>query len=133
MRHIVIVEDDPVNALLFRKVLEKRGGFRVTVTEDPEELLAIARSRDLVMVVLDVSLANSRYQGLPVNGVDLCRLLKADEATSWVPVLLATAHAMRGDSERLIAESGADGYVAKPITDHDAFVQHVQSLAREAA
>jgi hypothetical protein len=40
---------------------------------------------------------------------------------------------MRGDAERLIKESGADGYVAKPIVDHAAFVKIVDDLARKAA
>ena len=39
MRHILVVEDDAVNALLFRMILEKRGGFQVTVTESPDEIL----------------------------------------------------------------------------------------------
>ena len=48
-------------------------------------------------------------------------------------MLLATAHAMRGDAEQLLAESGADDYVAKPIVDHEAFVQQVHALLEAAA
>ena len=48
-------------------------------------------------------------------------------------MLLATAHAMRGDATRLLAESGADEYVSKPIVDHDEFVASVRALLREAA
>ena len=48
-------------------------------------------------------------------------------------MLLATAHAMRGDAERLLAESGADQYISKPIVDHDVFVACVRELVREAA
>jgi CheY-like chemotaxis protein len=131
-RHVLVIEDDPQNALLFRKVLEKHGGFRVSVTEDPEELTRLAKE-GVDLVVMDVSLHNSRYRGEPVNGVQLCRLLKSDPATSGVPVLLATAHAMRGDAGRLLAESGADDYVAKPIVDHAAFVAQIRALLKEAA
>jgi len=133
MIHVVVVEDDPMNALLFRKLLEKRCGCRVTVTESPEELLALARSGDVGMVLMDVSLGNSRYQGRSVNGVDLCRVLKGDPATCTVPVVLATAHAMRGDAESLLAESGADDYVSKPIVDHDAFVARIGRAIRPEA
>ncbi len=134
MRHIVVVEDDAHNAVLFRRLLEKRGPFRVTVTESAEEVLALARSGDTALVMLDVSLANTTYEGRALNGVDLCRLLKADPAAARVPVVLATAHAMRGDGERLLAESGADEYVAKPIVDHTAFVERLRTLCeREAA
>lgn len=133
LRHVVVVEDEPTNAALIRKVLEKRGGHRVSVTEDPLELLEWTRSGDVDLVVMDVSLAHSRWEGERVSGVDLCRMLKEDPRTTWIPVLLATAHAMRGDAESLLAESGADDYVAKPITDHAAFIAQVGRLFREAA
>jgi two-component system, cell cycle response regulator DivK len=133
MRHVVVVEDDAMNALLFRKLLEKRCGCRVTVTESPDELIALARSGDVGLVLMDVSLGNSRYQGRPVNGVDLCRVLKGDPATCTVPVVLATAHAMRGDAESLLAESGADDYLSKPIVDHDAFVARIGRTMRPEA
>jgi CheY-like chemotaxis protein len=40
---------------------------------------------------------------------------------------------MRGDAEALLAESGANDYVAKPIVDHEAFVNQVKALLEEAA
>ena len=132
--HVVVIEDDAMNALLFRKLLEKRCGCRVTVTEAPDELFALARSGDVALVLMDVSLANSRHQGQSVNGVDLCRMLKDDPATRDLPVVLATAHAMRGDEQTLLAESGADGYLSKPIVDHDEFVALIRrSIRSEAA
>src|SRR5262245_49807015 len=117
MIHVIVVEDDAMNALLFRKLLEKRCGYKVTVTESADEVLALARGADVGLILLDVSPANTRHSGEPVNGVDICRLLKGDAATRDVPVMLATAHAMRGDAESLLAESGADDYVSKPIVD----------------
>jgi CheY-like chemotaxis protein len=133
MIHVLVVEDDAMNALLFRKLLEKRCGHRVTVTESPDLVLELVRGGGVGLVLMDVSLANSRYQGRPMNGVELCRLLKSDPATCRVPVVLATAHAMRGDDETLLAESGADDYLSKPIIDHGAFVERIQRLARAEA
>ena len=134
MIHVLVVEDDPHNAVLFRKILEKRAGWRVTVTESPEELMGLARSGQVQLVIMDVSLTNSRWEGRAVNGVDLCRILRADPASAQVPVVLATAHAMRGDDRRLISESGADDYVSKPVVDHQAFVAQIRRwIDREAA
>ena len=132
MRHVIVVEDDPHNAILFRKLLEKRLGCRVTHTESPEDLFVLVRA-GADLVVMDISLVNSNWQGRAVSGVDLCRMLKGDPTTSLVPVLLATAHAMRGDAESLLAESGADDYVSKPILDHQLFVDQVAALMKEAA
>jgi two-component system, cell cycle response regulator DivK len=133
MKHILVVEDDAVNALLFRMILEKRGGHRVTVTESPAEILAIVRGGLVDLVIMDISLSHSRHEGQAVNGVDLCRLLKADPQCAATPVVLATAHAMRGDGESLLRESGADDYVAKPIVDHAMFMDQIQRHLRAAA
>jgi two-component system, cell cycle response regulator DivK len=134
MKHIVVVEDDPLNAMLFRKLLERRGGYRVTVTGAPEEMFRLVRSGDVAAVLMDVSLVDVEWEGRPVTGVDLCRLLKVDPVCGGVPVILATAHAMRGDAEALLAESGADDYVSKPVVDHEAFVARLRRWTeREAA
>jgi CheY-like chemotaxis protein len=120
VRHVIVVEDDEHNAVLFRKLLEKRAGCRVTTTEDPAEVVALLRAEPIALVVLDVSLRRSSWNGRPVGGIEVCRLIQ-DTTKGRVPVLLATAHAMRGDEEALLAESGADGYIAKPIIDHAMF------------
>jgi CheY-like chemotaxis protein len=74
------------------------------------------------------------HHGRPVSGVDVCRLLKASPETARIPVVLATAHAMRGDDRRLMEESGADDYVSKPVVDHQAFVAQIRRwIDREAA
>lgn len=127
-RHVLVVEDDPHNATLFRKIFEKRLACEVSVTDSPAEMFRVLDARHVDLVVLDVSLGLSVWEGRPVDGIDLCRRLKADPATAGVPVLLATAHAMRGDAERLLTESGADDYVAKPILDHGAFVAQAAAL-----
>ncbi|HTQ45130.1 MAG TPA: response regulator [Polyangiaceae bacterium] len=133
MKHVVVVEDDPHNATLFRKVLEKRLGCRVSLTESPGDLFRLARSGTVDLVVMDVSLRQSEWEGRAVNGISLCRTLKTHPATAGIPVLLATAHAMRGDAERLVAESGADGYVAKPVVDYNAFAAQARALMEEVA
>lgn len=134
MRHVVVVEDDPMNALLFAKLLERRCDCRVTVTESAEELFTLVRGGDVALVLMDVSLTNTRIGDRPVGGVELCRMMKNDPATRAIPVVLATAHAMRGDEERLLAESGADEYLSKPVVDHTAFVARIRrALLEEAA
>lgn len=132
MKHVVVVEDDPINASLFVRLLERRGGYRVTHTESPEEVLRLAREgADLIL--LDVSLRDSRFEGRALTGVEICQLLKRDPATASVPVVLATAHAMRGDDEKLVAESGAEAYVAKPIIDHQVFMEQIRRLMEAKA
>ena len=93
MKHVVVVEDDAQNAVLFRKLLEKRLHCRVTLTEDPEEVLELVRSGDVALVIMDVSLRHSRWQGRAIGGVEISRLVRA-EAVRPIPILLATAQVL---------------------------------------
>jgi CheY-like chemotaxis protein len=77
---------------------------------------------------MDISLSRSHHLGQKVDGVYITRLLKQDPATAKIPVMLATAHAMFGDREKFLAETGAEGYLSKPIHDPDAFIQAVRQV-----
>lgn len=127
-KKILVVEDDKLNAKFFEFTLCRRCGHEVEVTEDVERILERVRSRQIDVVIMDVSLSNSRYEGQSVSGSEICRMLKADERTRHVPVLLATAHAMKGDREELLKESGADDYISKPIADPADLIQKVDAL-----
>ncbi|MGB3136854.1 MAG: response regulator, partial [Nodosilinea sp.] len=97
MKTVLLVEDDMVNARVFSKILTKRGGLAVKHTEDVEEVMSIARSGEVNVILMDVSLAHSMYQGKPMDGIKITQLLKADPTTARLPVILVTAHAMEGD------------------------------------
>jgi CheY-like chemotaxis protein len=127
-KKILVVEDDKLNAKFFEFTLHRRCGHEVEVTEDVERILERVRSGQIDVVIMDVSLSNSRHEGQSVSGSEICRMLKADERTRHVPVLLATAHAMKGDREELLKESGADDYISKPIADPADLIQKVDAL-----
>jgi CheY-like chemotaxis protein len=122
---VLVVEDDQANAVLFETVLRRFGGFDVATTEDGDEVLRAVAAGECQAVVMDVSLANTRVGGESVDGVELTRRIRSLEPGRHLPVILLTAHAMRGDRERLLFASGANDYVSKPITDQAAFVELV--------
>ena len=80
---------------------------------------------------MDVSLARSVYQGKSVDGIKITQILKSDPKTAKLPIILVTAHAMEGDRESFLKQSGADGYISKPVIDHQAFVDQVLALLPE--
>ena len=128
---ILLVEDDPINVKFIEVVLTRMGGYEVVVSEDVEEILALAKGGTLAGIIMDISLARSSYQGKKVDGIFITKLLKADPETAKIPVLMATAHAMYGDREKFLAETGAEGYLSKPIHDPDAFLREVQSVVQK--
>jgi len=133
MAHILLVEDDKLNIMIFRKILEKRGGFTVTHSEDVPEILALCEGGGIDLVVMDISLTNSMWEGQLVDGIRITQLIKSDDKTMQLPVILATAHAMRGDQEKFLADCHADGYITKPITDHDGFIREINEKLSIAA
>ncbi len=125
MTTVLIVEDDPINLRVFSKILTKRGGLKVKGTEDVEEVMKIAQEGEVDIILMDVSLSHSVYKGESVDGIKITQYLKADPKTANLPVILVTAHAMEGDREHFLEKSGADGYIPKPIVDHEQFVHQV--------
>ncbi len=128
MKTVLIVEDDPINARVFAKILTKRAGLAVKHTENVEEVMQIASDKLADIILMDVSLSRSVYQGKSVDGIKITQMLKANPKTASLPVILVTAHAMEGDRHSFLSLSGADGYISKPVVDHQDFVEQIMAL-----
>jgi len=128
MKTVLIVEDDLINARVFSKILSKRGGLEVKHTEDVDEVMKIAQSHEIDLILMDVSLSHSVYQGKSVDGINITQMLKSNPLTANLPVILVTAHAMEGDRENFLNQSGADGYISKPVVDHQLFIDQIMAL-----
>ena len=105
---ILIAEDNLVNQRLASKLLEKRG-HEVFVVENGREALAALDQSAFDLVLMDVQ--------MPIlDGVEATIAIRAKETGTPVHqlVIALTAHAMKGDKERLLA-AGMDGYLSKPI------------------
>jgi DNA-binding response OmpR family regulator len=121
-RTILIIEDDSDIADLLRHNLE-REGYKVAITRSGENGLEMTRSSPPSLILLDL--------GLPgIQGLEVCRLLKDREETSWVPVVMMTA---RGEESDVVVglELGADDYVTKPFNVRE-LVARVKAVLRRA-
>ena len=107
---ILLIEDDPDIVELIRYNLE-REGYRVLTATDGELGLHEARRRKPGAVLLDLMLPG-------VDGLEVCRRLKQDEATRDTPILMVTA---KGEESDIVAglELGADDYIAKPFSPRE--------------
>ena len=119
---ILIVVDTALIIKLFCDLLAAHGHEPQAVT-DSRQALDAAREFAPDLVITDIQLPH-------VSGLDLIRLIRADEHLKSVPIMAVTAYASLGDEER-IRGAGAESYVTKPISVAR-FVQEVDSLvARE--
>jgi CheY-like chemotaxis protein len=130
---ILVVEDDPMNAKLFQLILTRAAQYEVEVTEDPAHVVAQVRAGRADLIIMDVSLSNSIWDGVAVDGLEICRRLKGNAETKGVPILLATAHAMKGSRERFLLDSGADDYISKPIVSADELISRIRALLGKGA
>ena len=104
-RTVLIVEDNEDNRIVYSTIL-RHHGFRVSEALDGEEGIAKARRELPDIILMDISIPL-------IDGWEVTQTLKRDAATSHIPVIALTAHAMPGDRERAM-EVGCDGYLAKP-------------------
>lgn len=132
MANILIIEDDRLNGLIMDRVLTRMGGHQTKVTEDADEALSMIRHGQVDLIVMDVSLTNTVLKNRNVDGIVISRLLKANPKTRPLPIIIATAHAMKGDREALLARSHADTYISKPIVDHREFCQFVDRTIKSS-
>ena len=104
-RTVLIVEDNEDNRIVYSTIL-RHHGFRVSEALDGEEGIAKARRELPDIILMDISIPF-------IDGWEVTQTLKREAATSHIPVIALTAHAMPGDRERAM-EVGCDGYLAKP-------------------
>jgi two-component system, cell cycle response regulator DivK len=128
MARVLIVEDNPLVAKFYRMALERVGGHTVACSEDVEEILKQVALASYDVAILDVSLRNSTHGGELIDGLELAQLIRKTPHGDQLPILLATAHAMEGDRERLLSASGADDYLEKPIYDPQVLIKKIESL-----
>ena len=107
---ILIVDDNPLDLKLLESLLTKQDEYRIIRAENGEEVLEKTRTvADIGLILLDVQLPD-------INGIELCRLLKANPSTAQLPVVLISA--VQKDDESITAglDAGADGYLVKPVS-----------------
>jgi two-component system, cell cycle response regulator DivK len=106
MKKILLVEDNELNRdMLSRRLV--RNGFEVIIAIDGEQGISMAQSQRPDLILMDMSLP-------ALDGWEATRRVRTDEATSAIPIIALTAHAMSGDREKAI-EAGCDDYDTKPI------------------
>lgn len=107
MKKILIVEDVPLNTDLLVQLLEDDYEL-ITATDGATGIdLAIRNQPDLIL--MDLSIPG-------IDGWEATRCIKAEPATAHIPIVVLTAHAMKGD-EHLARAQGADEYLTKPIDE----------------
>lgn len=120
MKSILIVDDEPDIVALVSYNLKKEG-FSVTAVSEGGEALATLKKNAFDLVILDLMLPD-------IDGMDICRILRAAPKTINIPVIMLTAKGDEHDRVRGL-DIGADDYITKPFSPRE-LVARVKAVLR---
>ncbi|GAB4448842.1 MAG: hypothetical protein Kow0031_31340 [Anaerolineae bacterium] len=104
--NILLVEDNQINSRLARLLLE-RANHRVTWAENGRQALACMAEESFDLILMDIQMPE-------LDGIQTTALIRENPDWQNIPIIAMTAHAMKGDRERILA-AGLDDYITKPI------------------
>ena len=118
-KRILVVEDNAMNLKLFCDILTAYG-YDLIIAETGTEALRQIMEQAPDLVLLDLRLPD-------IAGFEVVRRIRELDALKTIPIIAVTAFAMAGDEEKARA-AGCNGYITKPISIPDFFVQIEKAL-----
>lgn len=121
LKRILLVDDDPgLTALL--DLVFRRAKFEVVVANGGYDGMKKAAELSPALVLLDIMMPD-------INGIEVCRRLRADVDTADLPILILSASGNKEDRDQALA-AGADAFIQKPVSPTE-LVTRVNSLLQE--
>ena len=125
MKPKILVVDDEPDALEVLGFTLKEAGYLPIFAKDGGRAITATRDERPALIVLDLMLPE-------VDGLEVCKILRRDLATSMIPIIMLTAKA--AEMDRVIGlELGADDYVTKPFSPRELVLRIKKLLARVKA
>jgi CheY-like chemotaxis protein len=103
---LLLVDDSPV-ALMMVQMLLRGGGYQLREAHDGAQALALVQDERPDLIVMDFAMPK-------LDGLSALRALKAEQATSNIPVIMLTSEGSADEIERCF-QAGCDAYVTKPV------------------
>lgn len=118
-KRVLVVDDEPDIVGFIKMILEDEG-FSVVEAFNGEDAITKAHAESPGVILLDINMPR-------IDGYQICRLLKNDEKTRGIPVIMVTARTQKIDKYRG-EKAGADGYITKPFQTSELIASVRRSL-----
>jgi len=105
---ILVLDDDPDIGMMIKMMLEYRG-YSVMLFERAENAETIIRDDHFDLLIMDMLLSGA-------NGTDVCKSLKQNSQTDYIPIMMISAHP---NAKEICLAAGADEFIAKPFDMQD--------------
>jgi two-component system, cell cycle response regulator DivK len=106
-KRILVVEDQDDNRRILRDLLTA-SGYELIEAVDGEQGLTAAEQERPDLILMDIQLPG-------IDGYEVTRRIKANEALRSIPIIAVTSYALSGDDQKAF-EAGCDAYVTKPFS-----------------
>jgi CheY-like chemotaxis protein len=126
-KNIIVVEDDPFSQAFYKYLLKKKG-YAPFILEDSDLLFKMLKTEEVSLIIMDISLKNTYFNGEKVDGVFLSKLIKKDPGYNRIPILLVTAYSLTTDGPTFFEDSLAEDYITKPILDFNLLLEKIEKL-----
>jgi CheY-like chemotaxis protein len=127
---IIVVEDDPFSQEFYLLLFDKKG-YSCVIEEDGDKLIKDIRNEKVDLIIMDINLRNTYFEGEKIDGVQLSRIIKLDPELKNIPILLITAYSDSVVENKYFEESLAEDYIIKPITDFNKLLRKVEGLKKK--
>lgn len=126
MKKLIIVEDDKITQQFYSMFFNKNG-YETIITDNGDKILETLLNDDIGLILMDINLSNSYLNGEKIDGIKLSQIIKSDERTKDIPLVLVTASSLSNQLKNYLAETNAQEIVTKPILDYGRFLTKINN------
>lgn len=119
-KRILVVDDEEIVRDVIRDLLELEG-YNIIEAVNSKEAIAKAKKTPPDLIILDLIIPT-------IGGMEVCEILKKEEKTKFVPIIMLTGRIMEED-KLMGLEIGADDYITKPFLQGE-FIARVKAVLR---
>ncbi|MBK7632342.1 MAG: response regulator [Ignavibacteriales bacterium] len=126
MKKLIVVEDDKITQQFYSMFFNKNG-YDTVITDNGDKIFDTLLTQEVGLILMDINLSNTYLNGEKIDGIKLSQIIKSDERTKNIPLVLVTASSLSSQLRHFLSETNAEEIVTKPILDYNRFLTKINN------